>query len=251
MKIKQKIFETIFWKKTISDGLCKFFRSFFKRKTHINQTTEKLDENEIIDFYYIGLTAYKRCGKDTAALIIKDYFESRGIKAEIYAFADILKDYVCSILNISRDELDRMKNENDTVVIKTGDSGEYKEYLMRDFLIYVGENLKKVSNNNAIWAEFVLKRIQQDKIHKKIKVAIISDVRYLSEHKLLQKEFKSYKRYFLFRIKSDLPRCKWNKNEVEVDKLENREFFFEVYNSKENINSMKNQIYNILDKEIK
>ena len=187
--------------------------------------------------YTIGLTAYKRCGKDTAGQIINDYLSSKGLRVKRYAFADKLKDYVCRVFDISEDKLNEMKNNNEKIPF-----GE-ENIEMREVIIRLSEELKNTLGDQQFWAKIAIDEVIDDMSKNEIDVAVITDVRFIEEADLI-KSIPSIN--IILRIDSDLPTCNHNEYEKDVPKIS----AINVFNSKKTINSMKEELIRIMDKEI-
>ena len=114
----------------------------------------------------IGISGVARSGKDSLANNLVMIFETLGIKAKRYAFADELKREVQSFL-MQKTGLDSF-TQND----------EQKK-MVRPFLVAYGTNIRRALNKNC-WIDTLKEFISKDEI------AIISDVRYENEADWIQ-----------------------------------------------------------------
>lgn len=114
----------------------------------------------------IGISGVARSGKDSLANNLVMIFETLGIKAKRYAFADELKREVQSFL-MQKTGLDSF-TQND----------EQKK-MVRPFLVAYGTNIRRALNRNC-WIDTLKEFISKDEI------AIISDVRYENEADWIQ-----------------------------------------------------------------
>ena len=105
----------------------------------------------------IGICGHKGSGKDYLANILKEY---TGFK--VVHFADPIKDIISDLFKISKDELNELKNSEDTKILGTN---------MRSILQVFGTNIMQKICGKRIWVDLVLK---EDNL-------IIADVRFQHE----------------------------------------------------------------------
>ena len=105
----------------------------------------------------IGICGHKGSGKDYLGAILKEF---TGFK--VVHFADPIKDILCGIFKISKDELNELKNSEDSKILGTN---------MRSILQTFGTDVMQRFCGKRIWVDLVLK---EDNL-------IISDVRFQHE----------------------------------------------------------------------
>ena len=91
----------------------------------------------------IGICGHKGSGKDYLANILKEY---TGFK--VVHFADPIKDIISDLFKISKDELNELKNSEDTKILGTN---------MRSILQTFGTNIMQKFCGKRIWVDLVLK----------------------------------------------------------------------------------------------
>ena len=114
----------------------------------------------------IGISGVARSGKDSLANNLVMIFETLGIKAKRYAFADELKREVQSFL-MQKTGLDSFTQDDE------------QKKMVRPFLVAYGTNIRRALNKNC-WIDTLKEFISKDEI------AIISDVRYENEADWIQ-----------------------------------------------------------------
>ena len=128
----------------------------------------------------ILINGLARSGKDTTAKIIKEELTKQGYSVKVLAFADKLKDMVCEMFNISRDELDDYKNTK--VDIGVEDFYERGCYIdltdFRTFLDVFGNKIAKTLGGESVWADIVLNNIQ----NSEEEYFIVPDFRFFIEY---------------------------------------------------------------------
>lgn len=105
----------------------------------------------------IQLFGYARAGKDTVGLALKELFD-----AERFAYADPLKDTYCSVVGITREELEATKETH------------------RNGLVGLGKGMRAVSPD--VWATGIYHPEKGFRGAARGKGAYITDGRYLNEH---------------------------------------------------------------------
>ena len=140
--------------------------------------TSKTKEPEVV-----LISGYKRAGKDTTAQMLKEIFEENQLKVEILSFADTLKNIVCIIFDISREQLDEFKN-NETSI---GTYEIYNDHLGYEFeeltnfrkvLTEIGNEALKPIFGEDIWVKDIQKKIAASNAD----IIIIPDFRFKIEH---------------------------------------------------------------------
>lgn len=118
----------------------------------------------------ILINGLPRSGKDTVA----DYICQK-YAIEKKSFADSLKNIICGTFNISREELDTMKNEPYHFPVHFGEhKTDFRELLQR----FGTEGMKPVFGN-SVWADILYKRVLESSQY----TTIVPDFRFLSEYK--------------------------------------------------------------------
>ena len=136
-----------------------------------------------------------RCGKDYIGKKLADEYNG-----EIVRFADTLKDICCYVSGLSREELDRYKNNEASLRIVIDDHGRKRERLgdVRDFLINTSKAIKKA------FGETVFTRDVVERIRATDKIIIATDVRFTAELEALR---NNVDKMFVINITSDLSTC--------------------------------------------
>jgi deoxynucleotide monophosphate kinase-like protein len=129
----------------------------------------------------IAFTGLKNSGKDTAA----DYLvESYGFKK--IGFADKLKDSLCGVLSITRNQLEELKNNPDAHVIVTKGKDVYgidqviRDLSMRQMLQRYGTEGHRDIFWKDFWVDALLPLPEMDNPFTDIKL-VISDCRFANE----------------------------------------------------------------------
>ena len=149
----------------------------------------------------IGICGHKGSGKDYLANILKEY---TGFK--VVHFADPIKDILCDLFKISKDELNELKNSEDSKILGTN---------MRSILQVFGTNVMQKFCGKRIWVDLVLK---EDNL-------IIADVRFQHEvDAILEKGG--------FIIKLDSPCLDSHISESGIEKLPESSFKYIFNNTK-------------------
>jgi predicted metal-binding transcription factor (methanogenesis marker protein 9) len=150
----------------------------------------------------------KRSGKDYLANKIIEVFPS----FQKYAFADPLKDIISITFDITREELDNHKNEEDGLYIYEDDMIGYKKITdFRKVLQYFGtEAMKKYFGNN-VWADLFVKKYNESDN----KDFIISDYRFYEDEFLYLKN-KINDKIITIKIKNNNKHNDSHKSEKEI-----------------------------------
>ena len=125
----------------------------------------------------IGITGYKRSGKDTVGKIIKQYCNQQGYKCRKYMLADLIKRTLCKLTGLSITGLENIKDDN----IIEDPSFTYRDALIAFADRYKGKHGKEVHYNYT--KDQILKN-QPD-------IAIITDIRYPFETELFRGDFNT------------------------------------------------------------
>lgn len=119
----------------------------------------------------IGISGQKRSGKDTSALIIKEFLEKKGKKAVIYSFAYPLKLAVSKCFAISMNTIEHKKEVQIDLWKKSP----------RQLLQQVGDKMRSIDQD--VFLKNMRKKIKQTPKNTTI---IISDVRFDNEAKFVR-----------------------------------------------------------------
>jgi len=125
----------------------------------------------------ILINGLARSGKDTTAKIMQEELIKQGYSVKVLAFADKLKDMVCEMFNISRDELDDYKNNKVNMYL----GEEYYSYPLTDFRTFLdifGNKIAKTLGGESVWADIVLNDIQ----NSEEEYFIVPDFRFFIEY---------------------------------------------------------------------
>ena len=156
----------------------------------------------------ILITGYDRCGKDYLADKLANYLD-----AAIIHLADPLKDIVCDMLGLNREELEDLKNNYYSCLdIEYGYNGKDRSQTLnfRNFIIKIASILRK-NISEHVFTEATKNRIKESNKD----YIIIPDVRFLIEYEELSKSFNT----FTIKLDSELDSCGKNGIKYEVDKI--------------------------------
>ena len=126
----------------------------------------------------IAFTGRKGHGKDSAAVMLKDIFPKENPRIAYFAFASILKDIVQRSLDLSLDDIEHIKH-NDNIKIANGKN-------FRQYINDLGDAIKSYFGFN-IWAEKTIQRIQDTNKDLELDLILITDLRYPIEYTYLKK----------------------------------------------------------------
>ena len=109
----------------------------------------------------IGITGVATSGKDTLYLLLKKYFEEKGLKVQRYALADLLKKdlekFVLDKFNLNIFELSKQDKE-----------------LLRPVLVAYGK-IKRINSSGRHWIDQINHLLES---RDKATIPIITDIRY-------------------------------------------------------------------------
>lgn len=121
----------------------------------------------------IGLSGKARAGKDTFGNLLIESFELLGIKAVRVAFADVLKDQISDLFDMTNEQLyGNLKEVEDTRYPKA-DGGFFSP---REVLQNYGQFMRTIDSN--YWVNRAMKKVAT--FDKDI-ITIITDVRHTNE----------------------------------------------------------------------
>jgi len=181
----------------------------------------------------ILVTGYDRCGKDYLADKLANYLD-----ADIAHLADPLKDIVCDMLDLNREELEELKNNAYSLLdIGYGYNGRDRTQTLnfRKFIIKVGTILRK-NVGEYIFIEAIKNIIKESNKD----YVIIPDVRFLIEYKELSKSFNT----FTIKLDSELDSCGRNDVKYEVDKIP----YDYIFKNTEDIIEFAENLKNLIEK---
>lgn len=156
-----------------------------------------------------------RAGKDYIAEKLAEALPG----AKLYTLADLVKEYICELLEIDLDTLNKLKNSNHPFTTSGGPGGY--GITMRTFIQRFATEIFVNKVDEHYWVKAILKRIMVENPQ----YAIITDVRFKHEMAV----FKSWGSYSIY-IKGDtvIPES----THISENDLNGYEFDFEYDNSK-------------------
>ena len=166
------------------------------------------------------LTGYRGCGKDTVANLLIQEGKNFNINFKKFAFADLLKDYCTLLYGFSKNEIEYWKRDNTTKFELFN-----QKLTMREILIKTANSLRAISDD-GIWAKLLLKKIKKEKIKHgsnsdEIFIPIITDLRFITEMKLINKKLKKFNIEYLY-IENLCDNCQkalMNSDEKEIEDI--------------------------------
>lgn len=181
----------------------------------------------------IAISAKKQHGKDTVANIIQEYTNN---KFKIVKFADKLKDFLCTLINCTREDLENEEFKNkplgeewDFIDIK----GNINKMTPRLLLQKIGTDGLRNNVHNNIWINATF-----SKYYKNCNW-IITDLRF-------ENEFTSLKKKDSITIRVERPsvvNTDTHPSETELDN--NKDFDYYIINDGD-LESLKHKVYEIL-----
>jgi hypothetical protein len=176
--------------------------------------------NKNIKKKIILINGQKRAGKDTTAEFLKQDLLNKGKSVEIFAFADKLKDMVCEMFNLTKSQLDYYKNQEFNIFAEIVEErvnfiNEQKLTDFRTFLDIFGNKIAKTLGGNNVWADIVLKQVQESDSE----YFILSDFRFPIEFEVfMNKGFK----FSTIKVQRDLPKSNLESENALKD------FYFDI-----------------------
>lgn len=154
----------------------------------------------------IGISGAARCGKDTFANSLVEFFALSGIASQRFALADELK-HEC------REFLWK------TLRIDSFTSDDREKAIIRPFLVFWGTDVRRKMDENC-WIEALEKNAPKDKL------LIISDIRYPNEQEWIKKS--GGVSIFIERVQDGKPIEDANENEKKYNPIlrENCDYCF-------------------------
>lgn len=104
----------------------------------------------------ILINGKKRSGKDHFAELLKKEMEEKGEIVEIIAFADSIKDILCTSLGIDLDAFNEYKNDREPIVIA---GKEYND--VRTFIQKFGTEAMQTAFGKTVWVDVFLKKVEK------------------------------------------------------------------------------------------
>lgn len=160
----------------------------------------------------IGICGKARSGKDYLANILLNKFQNIGISANIYHFADYLKNILCLTFDITLDELNELKISNQKFQI--GNSS----LTMRQILQNFGTNAMR-HYDDFFFINYTINKIISDNSQ----ISIIADVRFQNELDILI-TYKS------FLVKIHYQNGNEHLSEIEQNSFNDQLFDHNIYN---------------------
>lgn len=122
----------------------------------------------------------KRSGKDYFANLLKDELNKNGKTADIFAFADPIKDILCTSFNIELRDFDNFKNDPKTFSVDIISHEALEVYHitnMREIIQHFGTEAMKKWFGEDVWVKLMLKQIYESEAD----FVIVPDFRFLVE----------------------------------------------------------------------
>jgi hypothetical protein len=176
----------------------------------------------------ILINSGNRCGKDTAAELLASRISELGKSVEIYSFASGLKEDVAKLLGMTVEELDLLKNKNETITVGN------RTINTRSFIIEYSELVKSLTNKY-----FYANKGKEFVRNSKAEYIIIPDLRFKEEYEMFNVE-----NTFFITIDSDLEDCSGE------NYLKDFMFDFTFKNESGSIETLKFDIENFLINEV-
>ncbi len=103
----------------------------------------------------IGITGYKRSGKDTAAQILVDNITP---KIKRIALADAMKNFTSELLDIDVEVVETLKAMEDVKLT----SWDNSQATMRTFLQNLGQGIKDITGDELVWCRYLARQLTFD-----------------------------------------------------------------------------------------
>ena len=104
----------------------------------------------------ILINGKKRSGKDYFAELLKKELEEQDVSVEIIAFADSIKDILCTSLGIDLDTFNEYKNDREPIVMN---GKEYND--VRTFIQKFGTEAMQTAFGKSVWVDVFLKKVEK------------------------------------------------------------------------------------------
>jgi hypothetical protein len=128
----------------------------------------------------IGISGNINAGKDSVADILINLAKVEGLVCEKRKFAQKVKEQASILLGVHISKFEDAEFKNKVVKRYVDKSGEVKELTVRDYLIGIGNGLRKVIHED-IWVDLMFNDYQSTDRW------VISDVRYPNEFEAIKK----------------------------------------------------------------
>lgn len=172
----------------------------------------------------ITISGTARCGKN----YVGDLLCEKLPNSKCYAFADLLKEYVCEMFNLDLKTLDEYKNSSEPFTAN--------DVTMRTILQRFGTEIFVDKVDKLYWVKKLKEKINSENYE----YAIITDARFCHELDFIGESFKIF-------IKSNEEIAE--SNHISEHDLENYNFDYEINNfDKPNLSPAIDEIYSILTK---
>jgi hypothetical protein len=122
----------------------------------------------------IGITGYKRSGKDTLADIFVDEITP---KIKRIALADAMKEFTSELLGIDLEFVENLKAAEDVRLL----SWDNSPATMRTFLQNLGQGVKELTQDELIWCRILARQIEEGEGY------VIPDIRFPFEAAFFKK----------------------------------------------------------------
>lgn len=183
----------------------------------------------------IAISAKKQHGKDTVANIIQEYTNN---KFKVVKFADKLKDFVCTLINCTREDLENENFKNSEL----GDEWDFidddcikQKMTPRKLLQKIGTEAMRNNVHQNVWINATFSSYC-DKCNW-----IITDLRFQNEMNIL-------KNYNAIKIRVNRPSILKNDDHPSETSLDNNDDFDFYIDNDSDLDSLKEKTIDILKK---
>ena len=173
----------------------------------------------------IYIAGYKRSGKDTFGLFLKEALEANGKKVELVSFADPMKRILATTLGISLEFLDNCKNNSN--------------FPHRGYLERFGSEAMKPEFGEDVWVDLVNKYI----LRSTADIVIVPDFRFRKEY--------SESAAFPYTIKVQRDNVTPSKGFIHISERDLNGFDFDkVITNNGTLDELRESAYTLIKKEI-
>jgi len=179
----------------------------------------------------------KRSGKDFIGNLIENII-SKKQKTLKYAFAKPIKYIASTSLNVSEEQLDEFKNNNESITI-----GDKKlDITIRDFIALLGTQAIRYSDffEDSIWADIFIDIVNKN---PEIDTFIVTDFRFKVEYEKIKSALNDSFRIITLKIENEEAELNAGTHQSET---ELNDFQFDYYVDNNHKPDLKNPITNLL-----
>ena len=141
------------------------------------------------------ISGYKRSGKDHTASLIRDVVGNEQV--ETMSFATPIKEIAAKLLNVSIEDLELFKNNNEKISIENKVVTDTRSLLQQ-----LGNDAIKPKFGKSVWADLVVNKIKSIN-DDDIKYIVIPDFRFNIEYDTLLNELSNDMRIMTLRIENN------------------------------------------------